>query len=140
MTTAFGDNSFSITDLIGKVRDIALEHPHTIYEKDEPQYPKEKTWCSYTGGHSSGVGDGCMFGQILPSSFVELDMQADIEEVLIDHIQLPDNQIHSDELDDDGLKLPSQELDWLSAVQTRQDIGVTWRECVRQADTNYPLD
>ncbi len=139
-TTAFENNNFSITDLIGKVRDIALEHPMTIYERDEPGYPGEKTWCSYVSGHSSGVGDGCMFGQILPWDFVELDAQADIEEVLKDHLELPEAQTHSHELDDDGDPIPSQEMDWLSDVQRNQDHGFTWARAVKEADIHHPLD
>ncbi len=140
MTTRFDNYSFSISDLIGKVRDIALEHPGTIYEKVAPRFRADKTFCSYVTGHSSGVGDGCMFGQILPWDFVELDAQADIREVLKDHLELPDAQLDSHELDDDGNPLPSQEMDWLSVVQGQQDTGVTWAAAVREADINHALD
>ena len=141
MTTRFETISFSITDLIGKVRDIALEHPKTVYTKEQEVDHGERTWCSYATGHSSGVGDGCMFGQILPRDFVELDPQVNIEEALgVDHMELPDDQLLSDEVDDDGDKLPSQEMDWISKVQSQQDQGVTWADAVKQADINYPLD
>ncbi len=138
-TTAFENNNFSIGDLIGKVRDIALEHPTTTYEKEEAPEGQE-TWCSYLSGHSAWVGDGCMFGQILPVEFVLLDVQADIYEVLKDHIGLPENQIQSDELDDDGQRIPNQEMDWLSDVQHNQDHGSTWASAVKNADIHYPLD
>ncbi len=140
MTTRFEDYSFSITDLIGKVRDIALEHPSTVYEKETAVHHGQKTWCSYVTGYSSNVGDGCMFGQILPWNFVELDAQADIREVLKDHIGLPDAQLDGHELDDDGMPVNSQEMDWIAAVQSNQDLGWTWGRAVDQADINYPLD
>ncbi len=139
-TTAFENNSFTITDLIGKVRDIALEHPGTIYEKDEPENENDTTWCSYLGGHSSGVGDGCMFGQILPDAFVLLDVQAGIQDALTDYIELPDDQLYTSELDDDGERHTTQEMDWLSDVQSNQDHGWTWGRAVKQADIHYPLD
>lgn len=140
MTTRFADNSFSISDLIGKVRDIALEHPTTTYEKEAPMAPKATTWCSYSKGCSSGVGPGCLYGQILPTSFVDLDEQAEIYEVLVEHIGLPDRQIHSEELDLDGIKISTQEMDWIAAVQSHQDIGWTWARAVKEADIDYPLD
>ncbi len=139
-TTAFADNDFSITDLIGKVRDIALEHPTTVYEKEESLDPGETTWCSYSKGHSSGVGPGCLYGQILPAALVALDPQADIYEVLVDHIELDYDEIHTGDLDYDGVSISTQEMNWIAAVQSNQDLGWTWARAVEQADINYPLD
>ncbi len=139
-TPAFANNRFSITDLIDKVRDITLEHPQTIYEKPEPEDSDSAPPCSYMFGHSLGVGDGCLFGQILPLDFVQLDMQADIYEVLVDHIGLPNDQIHTGDRNLDDYEERTQEMDWIADVQSHQDVGWTWGASVKEADINYPLD
>lgn len=116
--------TFTIDQLIAKVRELAAKHPATKYVP-----PGHYTGCKYTKGEAGG-GCGCLLGQALVSlqpDLLPLLMHLDakenvtIDDLLVDHISI------------DGF------VPWLTEVQQNQDMGKTWSVAVATADMRCPL-
>lgn len=110
-------------ELEREVRRIAAERADFVYVRSGGN-----RYCMYLH-YEDGVPVGdCLFGQALinlgvePASLVPLETK-DIGRVMISL----------------GIKCSIRQFDWAYNLQQCQDKGMTWGECVRRADEEFPL-
>lgn len=116
--------------LIEKVRCLVSDYPDTAYTGE----------CSYWEGGQNGGSPlcGCLIGQAV---------QALNDPRLIKPFRLFPTSSFLFVMDKSGITAPyasnpenvRRRLDWLSYVQSLQDNGTTWLECVQRTDKLYPL-
>lgn len=113
-------NTFTVEELIKKVRELAGQYPEAVYQRYDGQ-------CLYNYGDvlNGPQTKGCLFGQaikmLLPNT--ELNHQCSICGLL-------------SLLDVDFRHYGT----WLTRCQTGQDNGATWSCTVRNADLYSPID
>lgn len=111
--------------LEAEVRKIVAAHPDTVYQKIGG------TDCSYTKG-AAGGSQGCLLGQAISALHPDIfkaEIYAETGEYIRDLCQ-----------NYPTLKQYADRSDWFQDVQTYQDYGQPWGECVALADELEEID
>lgn len=111
--------TFSVSDLIAKVREIAAERGDVTYCYEEA--------CCYASGECSDGSIGCVFGQAFAALGIDPASFDDSPIPTIGHIIRRSRHA-------------GEQLAWCERVQERQDAGYTWGEAVSIANAEYPND
>lgn len=122
----------TVNDVIAEVRKLAEEMPDFVYtpDIDAVKGKGSANGCSYIVGGCSNYPDcrGCIMGQALRRLGLSVPDNRDDLNVckLLRHLFIIEGHTYSTER-------------WLMTVQSKQDLGRTWSECVQGADHLYPL-
>ena len=106
-------------EIVTQVRELAAKYPKAQYHKEEGS-----AYCDYEFGTVTNGPDtpGCIMGQAVRLLGVDTSGwgRGEIGPIL----------------EEEGYEFPADDsnMDWLLAVQQRQDSGVTWGEAIKLTD------
>lgn len=118
---------FTVKDVVREVRRLAEEKPDFVYTEQEG-CDNNLGACYYASADGQGNGAGCIVGQALGRLGVSQKALEDLDGVEGAAVFTVLPTIIPVAPDDGGM------LNWLSDVQTGQDIGYQWGTAVKSAD------
>lgn len=120
--------TFTLEDVIARVRALADEKPDFVYQK-----PEGASICKYVAGKFSddSARPDCIMARALHALGVSLKFLQCFEGAAVETV-----------LGGMGLRWEpetEQQSEWLRAVQYGQDNGMAWGNAVKESDLAYPL-
>lgn len=121
----------TVQSVIDEIRKLASEEPDFIYTEQE--YASAAIGCSYLGASIDYPNEGkaCIVGQALERLGVSREELKKLE-----------LSTASDAIMQSGFGATTAKeragLDWINTMQSGQDNGMSWRNCLLSTDLTYP--